>query len=167
MGQIAAFKTKLDTSTAVTPSPAPSLFGTVVTFTATLSPGTATGTMTFKDGSTTICTSGVSGGMASCTTDTLATGNRSITAVYSGDDTYAPSTSPVLTYTIQADAAHCFRSVGSGNWNQTSSWQRGHDLRGRLQRGNIIAVEQRARHPDPQRPYHHGHRHVVGNFDDR
>jgi hypothetical protein len=59
-----------------------------VTFTATVSltssSGTPTGTVTFKDGSTTLGSSPLSGGSASYSTSSLATGGHSISAVYSG-----------------------------------------------------------------------------------
>jgi hypothetical protein len=73
-----------------------------VTFTATVTSGsgTPTGSVTFKDGSTTIGTGTLSGGVASMSTTTLAGGSHSITAVYSGDATFNGSTSSVLTQTV-------------------------------------------------------------------
>jgi hypothetical protein len=92
------------TTTVVTASANPSRFGQPVTFTATVSSGTAgtiTGTVTFKDGSTTLGTSVVSGGRATFSTSTLSVGSHSITALYSGDASYAASTSPVFVETIE------------------------------------------------------------------
>jgi hypothetical protein len=76
-----------------------STFGQVVTFTATVAP-TASGTMTFMDGSTPLGTGTLSGGVASFTTTTLAVGGHSITAVYNGDSTNSGSTSAARTQTV-------------------------------------------------------------------
>ena len=64
--------------------------------------GTPTGTVTFKDGATTLATVPLVDGFvfASLSTSTLAVGSHSITAVYSGDANFAPSTSAVLTQTV-------------------------------------------------------------------
>ncbi len=123
-GQIAAFQTKLDAVpvlSAAPPSPAP--FGQPVTFTATLFAG-PTGSVTFKDGATPICSNvPLSGTTAQCTTSRLSIATHSITATYNGDSTYAASTSAPLSYVIQAPAAACFRSLATGDWNQPSSWE--------------------------------------------
>src|SRR5439155_97659 len=74
------------TTTGLTSSVQPSVFGQPVTFTATMaakSPGagTPTGTVTFKDGSSTLGTGTLnSSGQAMFTTSTLAVGPHSITA---------------------------------------------------------------------------------------
>jgi hypothetical protein len=63
--------------------------------------GTPTGTVTFRDGATTLGTATLSGGKASFSTATLSAGvTHSITAVYSGDSSFATSTSAVLTQTV-------------------------------------------------------------------
>lgn len=73
-----------------------------VTFTASIPPpATATGTMTFYDGSSVIGTAPVSGGSASITVANLPTGTQSITAVYSGDSNYGAATSNVLPEIVQ------------------------------------------------------------------
>ena len=87
-------KAQAGTTTTLTSSSNPSAFGQPVTFTATVaasSPGTGspTGTVTFKDGSTTLgsgtltTTSGVTA--ATFTTSTLSVGSHAITASYGGD----------------------------------------------------------------------------------
>ncbi len=80
------------TSIALSSSPNPSAPGQAVTFSATITEGGATnptGTVTFRDGSTTLGTSTVtsSGGVgkASFTTASLTAGSHPITASYSGD----------------------------------------------------------------------------------
>jgi len=78
----------------------PSIYGNSVTFTATVAPLTATGTVTFMDFGTTIGTGTLSGVQATFSTSTLTGGTHSITAVYSGDTNYSGSTSTVLSQTV-------------------------------------------------------------------
>jgi hypothetical protein len=59
-----------------------------------VSPSAASGTVTFKDDTTTLGTATLSGGTATYSTSTLSAGTHSITAVYSGDGSYSGSTSP-------------------------------------------------------------------------
>ena len=86
------------TSTAVVSSLNPSLVTQNVTFTATVTSGTAlpiTGTVTFKDGVNPItCDSGqaLTAGVATCVTNDLIAGDHTITAVYSGDTNFTTST---------------------------------------------------------------------------
>jgi hypothetical protein len=75
-----------------------------VTFTATVTAG-ATGTVTFKDGGATIGIATVSGNQATFTTSSLALGDHSITAVYSGNGSFSSSTSPVLKQTVSPPAS--------------------------------------------------------------
>ena len=100
---------KAATATAVSSSLNPSVFGQSVTFTATVAAvapgaGTATGTVTFKDGAAIIGTGTLSGGTASYSTATLLAGSRSITAVYSSDGNFTASTSSALTQTVNQSA---------------------------------------------------------------
>jgi len=85
----------------------PSIAGQAVTYTATVSPAAATGAITFKEDGITIpgCSKKAitPGAPTTCTTTYSATGWQSIIAVYSGDDTYATSTSPTLTQVIHGD----------------------------------------------------------------
>ena len=88
---------KADTTTTVTSSVNPSVFGQSVTFTATISPvapgtGTPTGTVTFLDGGSPIGTGTLSGGIATFTTSALAVGNHTITTSYGGDGNFNGST---------------------------------------------------------------------------
>jgi len=93
---------KAPTTTTLTSSPNPSNSGQPVTFTATLSPSTATGTVQFFDSSTSLGTAAVSGGTASLTTSSLAVGSHAVTAVYSGDGNYITSTSFAYLQTVNA-----------------------------------------------------------------
>jgi len=106
---------KAGTSTAVTSDLNPSKTGDNVTFTATISvtapgAGTPTGTVTFKDGATTLGTGSVAGGTATFSTTTLPVGARSITAVYGGDTNFNGSTSSALTQNVNQPP-----SITSGN----------------------------------------------------
>jgi Bacterial Ig-like domain (group 3)/Bacterial Ig-like domain (group 2) len=91
---------KANTTVTVASSANPSTYGSSVTFTVTISPSAATGTMTFKDGTTTLGTGTISSGKATFSTSTLAAGSHSITAAYGGSANYNTSTSAVLTQTI-------------------------------------------------------------------
>ncbi len=96
------------TTTILTSSTNPSVFGQSVTFTAAVTPtsgkGKPTGTVTFYAGSTPLGTATLSGKKASLKTTSVPVGSQAITAVYSGDSTYAPSTSAVLTQTVNQDS---------------------------------------------------------------
>ena len=95
------------TTTTASSSANPSVFSQLVTFTATVSSsgGIPTGTVTFKNGATTLGTSNLDGtGHASFTTSTLAVGANSIIAAYNGDSSFNASTSSPLTQTVNKDA---------------------------------------------------------------
>jgi hypothetical protein len=97
------------TTTTVTSSNNPAVFGQTITFTAIVKAswpgsGLAGGTVTFKDGGVTIGTATLSGGKATFTTSTLAVGNHTITAVYSGNANFKTSTSAAITQTVTAAA---------------------------------------------------------------
>jgi len=87
----------------VTSSPNPGFLSNPITFTAAISALSVlpTGTVTFYDGTTQIGSGTVSAGMATCTTSALIAGAHSITAVYSGDSSYGPATSGMISETIQ------------------------------------------------------------------
>jgi predicted secreted protein len=91
------------TTTTVASSLNPSTVGQSVTLTATVKPataGTATGTVTFMDGTTSLGTKTLSSGTATLATTTLASGANSITAVYAASADYKTSTSSALTQTV-------------------------------------------------------------------
>ena len=103
-GNVSQVVTTVPTSTTLASSSNPATFGSSVTFTATVSSGTAgtpTGTVTFRDGSTVIGTVALTGaGTAALTTSSLTVGGHAITATYGGDVTFAASTSDALTEQI-------------------------------------------------------------------
>jgi Bacterial Ig-like domain (group 3) len=89
-------------SVALTSSVNPSTLGQAVTFTATVtsSGGTPTGTVTFKDGSTVIGTTALSGNTATLTISSLTAGTHSITASYGGDANFSAATSAALSQSV-------------------------------------------------------------------
>lgn len=103
--ETATFTISSNTTTTLTSSLNPSTYGGATTFTATVtsSSGTPTGTVSFKDGSTTIGMGTLSSGKTSLAISTLAAGSHSITAVYAGDSTHHGSTSSALTQTVNKE----------------------------------------------------------------
>jgi FtsP/CotA-like multicopper oxidase with cupredoxin domain len=90
-------------SVVLTSSANPALEDQPVTFTATISPTDATGTVAFQDGGTDISdcdAQPVNAGVATCTTSDLTVASHTITAVYSGDAGHTGSTSNELTQEI-------------------------------------------------------------------
>jgi hypothetical protein len=87
----------------------PLVYGQALTLTATVkaASGSAipTGTVTFLNGSTVLGTGALtSSGVATVSTSALAAGSHALTAVYGGDGNFAPSTTPVLTQTVNLTA---------------------------------------------------------------
>jgi hypothetical protein len=92
-GSTATTNLRVTAATAFTASASPSTvdFGEKSTLTENGLPGAARGTVTFRSGSTTLCT--VTLPATSCTTSlTLPKGSYAITATYSGDSNYSGST---------------------------------------------------------------------------
>jgi len=104
------------TSLSLVSSANPSTYGTSPTFTATVTPTAATGTVAFKDGGAGIADCGarpLSGGLATCTPATLSTGRHGITADYSGGSFYAVGTGTLAggQFVDQADQTITFGSA--------------------------------------------------------
>lgn len=98
------------TSVNVSSSSISSAYGSGITLTADVSPSTATGTVTFYDGPMPIETATVTSGTASLSNIVLPTGSHQISAIYSGDTTYASGSSNQETVTIGTGGAvaSCF-----------------------------------------------------------
>ncbi|HEY0119163.1 MAG TPA: Ig-like domain-containing protein [Cellulomonas sp.] len=90
---------KTNTTTTITASPSGTVnTGDPFTLTAHVSDSTATGTVNFQVGGTTIGTATVTGGVATTTTASVSTaGANQVVAVYSGDTAFNGSTSPAVT----------------------------------------------------------------------
>jgi len=93
---------KTASTTTLSSSINPALFGQPVTFTAALggNGGIPTGTVTFSDGATMLAIASVMNGQATLTISTLSVGPHSITAVYNGDSSFGSSNSTTLNQTI-------------------------------------------------------------------
>jgi len=92
-------------STSLSSTLTASSFGQSITFTAsvTSSPSQSpTGTITFMDGSTPLATVALFNGSASLSTASLSVGAHTITAVYSGDSSFASSTSAPMNLMVNA-----------------------------------------------------------------
>lgn len=94
------------TSTALVSSLNPSTVGQSVTFTATVTGASPSGTVQFMDGAGNLGSPvAVSGGVAQISTSSLTAGTHPITAVYSGDANNATSTSPAVSQAVNAVTA--------------------------------------------------------------
>ncbi len=78
------------------------MVGTSVTLSATVSPASAAGTVTFYDGTVALGSGTVSSGSASLSTSSLAAGPHTLTAVYGGSKSFAASTSAGVAMTVSA-----------------------------------------------------------------
>ncbi len=149
------------TTTAISSSPTSPVVGQPVTYTATVAPvspgfGTPTGTAKFRGGSGALCSaatlSQASPDVATCTVTYTSAEKDSVTASYSGDSDFAPSTSPTLT-----EFDHPGRDHDRAQRRQRQPGGRperhlhGH---GRGQRAG-------GRHPDGDGDLHRGRRHPV------
>jgi hypothetical protein len=92
----------------LTSSPNPSTAQQTVTFMALISAtvkssaiGTPTGSVTFRDGNSTLATVTLQKGAASFQTSALSAGTHKITAAYSGDGNFNPNVSAVLSQVVQ------------------------------------------------------------------
>jgi hypothetical protein len=88
------------TTSSVNANPTTLTYGSATLLTATVSPSAATGTFTFKDGTTTVSSGNISNGVATFNATALTAGSHSITVVYSGDANYSTSTSAITTVTV-------------------------------------------------------------------
>ncbi|MDR3556234.1 MAG: Ig-like domain repeat protein [Syntrophobacteraceae bacterium] len=111
---------KAATSSVVSSNLNPSSYGQSVTFTAKVTPSTATGTFNFLDGATSPGSSTISGGAGSFSISALKVGSHTITAAYSGDGNFDASTSHPLTQTIGLRATH-FKVTAVQSWAYTGA----------------------------------------------
>jgi len=88
------------TLTVTTSNPA-TTYGQLITFTATISASGPGQSVTFYDGSTSICSGAITSGKATCPISTLTAGSsQSITAQYAGDTNYNAVTSSAITQNV-------------------------------------------------------------------
>ena len=161
------------TTTALSSSMNPTVYGQAVTFTATVasavpSVGPPTGSVTFFAGATTLGSAPLSGGVASLAVTTLTVGSDSITAVYSGDPNFTGSPSTALSQTVDAGwHDHHGRSFGEplglrpvghlhghGQPNGARQWYADRDghLHGRLDGAGLANTQRRGGNADHVEP---------------
>ena len=93
--------------------------GQSISFTATVSGTTPTGSVQFTDGGTSLGTPmQLSGGVATLTTTTLSVGTHNIAAIYSGDAYNRGSTSAAMALTVSAGSA----GTGTGDVPTLPEW---------------------------------------------
>jgi hypothetical protein len=95
------------TATSIASSLNPSVFGQSVVFTATVQPPagtTASGTVTFLDGATSLGTAAVSNNSAQLAVSSFSLGSHSVTASYGGNANLSGSASSALTQTVNQAA---------------------------------------------------------------
>jgi hypothetical protein len=112
------------TNTTLSSSLNPSVQGKLVTFTATVSlqsgTGTPTGSVTFKNGTATLAIKTLSGVTATYATSTLPLGSNSITAVYGGGSGFSGSTSaPVNQLVLATTTTTLTSSSNPSTYGQT------------------------------------------------
>ena len=105
-------------TTALLSSLNPSVFGQSVTLTATVTGNSPTGTVTFLDGTTTIGTGVLAGGVAMVSTSALVAGGHSLTAAYGGDANNSAGTSTTLTQTVSPAVTTLAVASASGTTGQ-------------------------------------------------
>ena len=93
------------TTVGLAPVPPTNVFGSPVILTANVVPVASTGTVTFFDGSANLAQIPVAAGTASIAIPTLAPGQHSFTAAYSGDTLRLPATSAAVSISISPDPA--------------------------------------------------------------
>lgn len=99
-----------NTSTSLSSNPNPVVIGQVLNLNATVSAAASgqaipTGSVVFMEGTSTLGTGTLSGGVASISTSSLAVGTHLITAIYGGSSSYGSSMSPVLTQVVIASGS--------------------------------------------------------------
>ena len=99
---VACNTTLIATTTTLAASTTTPTVGASVTLTATVAPAAATGTVTFRSGTTSLGTGTLSAGVATLTTSFATAGTDSLTAVYAGSATDATSTSSAVSITVSA-----------------------------------------------------------------
>ncbi len=92
------------TTTGLSSSPSPSIYGQTVTLTATVSSSSGAPpdgeTVTFTEGATTLGTGTLSGGSAILMASTLKVGSNSVKAIYGGDQSFAASAAKAVSQVV-------------------------------------------------------------------
>ncbi len=111
--QITANIAAVTSNVSLTSSVNPSLLGQATTLTASVTPNTCSGTITFTDGAATLCSAAaVVNGVLSCTIKFTAPGSHFLKASYSGSAACTPS-SAVLTQTVNDQRPQTVSAIGN------------------------------------------------------
>ena len=114
------------TTTAISESPSPALPGQALTLLASVSPvvgsGSPSGTVTFTDGSTPLCTAVLTAGSGSCSTTPSFTGTNTLTGTYSGDSDFASSSGSETESIGAASITTVMVAPSSVQWRQWVSY---------------------------------------------
>lgn len=106
--------TDTPTTTVLTVSINPAIYGDTVTLTATVSPDGVSGTVTFRDGSTVLGSASLNALNVATLAVNFNAGTHSLTATYEGAATFAPSTSNTVSLLVN-------KADPSINWNTPAS----------------------------------------------
>lgn len=106
-------KAKTNSTTVLSSSVNPAAVGQSTTLSATVTGTAPSGSVTFKDGTTTLGSGTLSAGVATLTTSFSTTGAHSLTAVYAGDTVNNTSTSAALTETVNPVATATTTALAS------------------------------------------------------
>jgi hypothetical protein len=111
------------TNFTVSASPNPSVFGSLVAITATVSPSSATGTVTFYDGVTILGDAPVLSGAATLDTRLLPSGSQSLKALYvgSGSAPYASTLSTAYVQAVNAQPANALTAEAGSPFGATTN----------------------------------------------
>jgi Glycoside hydrolase family 44/Bacterial Ig-like domain (group 3) len=93
------------TAVALVASPATAVSGQTISLTASVTPVSATGAISFKDGSSAIGSAALASGKGTLSVSTLSVGTHALTAAYSGDSADSAASSNTVTVTITASAS--------------------------------------------------------------
>jgi subtilisin family serine protease len=108
---------KIPSATTLTTNAPTYTYGGTPTYTATVSPSSATGTVTFKDNGKAVKTVAVSGGKAVWKASGQLRGVHTMTAVYNGDSMTAPSTSGAVKVTVKGLASSAKLTVNDSDFS--------------------------------------------------
>ena len=103
----------LTSLSASTSSPTLGLSVTLTMQAASTTSGTPTGSVTLLDGTTVLSAIPLTAGGAAFTTGTLALGTHTLTAAYSGDADFLPSTSPIASVAVSAASDFSMAATGT------------------------------------------------------
>jgi uncharacterized delta-60 repeat protein len=121
-------------------TPNPSVYGSVVTFTATISPSAATGEIKFREGNVLLGTANLVNGSAVFTTTNLRVGSHVISATYSGNTNYPAGSSNSITQQVSPpdNPFIVTKTTDDGTGNTVGSLSHALKMAGQLQSSSII-----------------------------